>query len=117
MEDKAKTQGRAQNQNVKKISFKPNFGICHIEKGQRPSRREDLGLESAMRERQANTGESDTCLCACGHTRGQQNSKDSCLCLLTSGAWVHWEALLKESEVTPAPRKPIYAPKSNLNAT
>ena len=74
MEDKAKTQGGAQNQNVKKISFKPNFGICHIEKGQRPSRREDMGLESAMRDRQANTGELDTCLCASVHTCGQQNS-------------------------------------------
>lgn len=74
MEDKAKTQGRAQNQNVKKISFKPNFGIRHIEKGQRPSRRKDLGLENAMRDRQANTGESDMCLCACVHICGQQNS-------------------------------------------
>lgn len=45
MEEKAKTQGTEQNQNVEKVSSKPTFGIRQIEGGQRPSGSEDLGLE------------------------------------------------------------------------
>lgn len=71
--------------------------------------------KNAMRDRQVNTGELDKCF-VCTHV-ASGIAEDRCLCLLTSGAWVRWQALLKLSEVTSAPRKPIYAPKSNINST
>lgn len=74
MEEKAKTQGIEQNQNVEKIVLSQPLEFVKLREARGHLGVRTWGWKNAVRDRQANTGELETCLCACVHTWGQWNS-------------------------------------------